>query len=497
MLALYRSARQAEALRAFSRTRTELVEGLGIEPSPQLQDLQRRILDQDRSLLAVSRPEIHRWAVVVAEVDDAGWRDPVEREIAFVQRESALAAAAGQSNGVKVAPRGTAGYALFREPKQAVEAARQVVSDRTRVAVDFGDLEMRDDEPVGPPLARAARLVAVAHPGQVLLSHAAHEALTATAASGWAAESLGRYDIIGLDPGLHIYQLVGRGFATDFPELLIDRLPPAVPGAVERSIPGYELRAMIGSEDAGEVHRAYEPSVGREVALRVFGPGVVGHPQFVRRFETALQRVARVEHPHVVPLLDFWREPNRAVTVTRLMTGGHLGERIPDTGFGVEDAVPLFETIASAVASAHRHGVAHGRIRPQNVLFDSENNAFLADLGIDEICTGIITFATGVYDAPERLGGALATPATDVYSLGILLHHLLGGSPPPQDADLHLGESAVDRVIAQSIDADPLRRQPSVDDLVAEVRNALAVAVDPAAAFMPRAAKPWRSRPEV
>jgi len=213
MLALYRSARQAEALRAFSRTRTELVEGLGIEPSPELQDLQRRILDQDRSLLAAPRPEIHRWAVVVAEVDDAGWRDPVEREIAFVQRESALAAAAGQSNGVKVAPRGTAGYALFREPKQAVEAARQVVSGRTRVAVDFGDLEMRDDEPVGPPLARAARLVAVAHPGQVLLSHAAHEALTATAASGWAAESLGRYDIIGLDPGLHIYQLVGRGLA--------------------------------------------------------------------------------------------------------------------------------------------------------------------------------------------------------------------------------------------------------------------------------------------
>ena len=107
-----------------------------------------------------------------------------------------------RDGGVKLTPKGTAGYVVFAEPIQAVRAARAVVNDRTRVAVDFGDLEMRDDEPVGPPLARAARLVAVAHPGQVLLSSAAHDALTAAAQAGWAAESLGRFDIVGLDPGV-------------------------------------------------------------------------------------------------------------------------------------------------------------------------------------------------------------------------------------------------------------------------------------------------------
>jgi WD40 repeat protein len=119
------------------------------------------------------------------------------------------------------------------------------------------------------------------------------------------------------------------------------------------------------------------------------------------------------------------------------------------------------------------------------VLFDAEDNAFVADLGVDEICTGIITFATDAYDAPERLGGALATPATDVYSLGIFIHHLLGGSPPPQDGTLTLGEGAVDCVVARATDPDPRRRQPSVDELAAELREALAVPVVPTAAFVP------------
>jgi WD40 repeat protein/DNA-binding SARP family transcriptional activator/serine/threonine protein kinase len=485
MLALYRSGRQGEALRAYGQTRAVLAEGLGIDPSPELKDLQRRILDQDRSLLIAVGPTVRRGAVVVADLDDSGWYYPAERELAFAHRESDLAAAAVRAGGIKLAPKGTAGYAVFAEPIDAVRAARQVVNERTRLAVDFGDLEIGGEEPVGPPLARAARLVAVAHPGQVLLSSTAHEALTASAGAGWAAESLGCLEIVGLDPGLHIYQLVGGGFRSDFPELLIDRLPPVVPSPVERSVPGYELRALIDASGLGEVHRAYQSSVGREVAVRIFGPEMVGHPQFVRRFETACQRITRVEHPRVVPLLDYWREPNRAVMVSRLMTGGHLGQRIPTDGFATADALAIFETVASGVASAHRHGVVHGRVRPENVLFDDEGNAFVADLGVDEICTGIVTFATDAYDAPERLGGALATPVADVYSLGVLLHHLLGGSPPPADGRLPLGPGPADVVVARSTDPDPDRRQRSVDELVGDVRQALSVASDPTAAFLP------------
>ena len=143
----------------------------------ELQELERRILRQDRDLFLAVGPTVEARAVVVADLEDAGWQDPWERETAFRRRDENLEAVAASEGGTKLAPRGTAGYLIFAETISAVRAARSIVNERTRIAVDVGDLELREDEPVGPPLARAARLVAIANPGQVLLSSAAHDAL--------------------------------------------------------------------------------------------------------------------------------------------------------------------------------------------------------------------------------------------------------------------------------------------------------------------------------
>ncbi len=177
--------------------------------------------------------------------------------------------------------------------------------------------------------------------------------------------------------------------------------------------------------------------------------------------------------------------------VSRLLTGGTLAERIPDGGLAPTEALAIFETVGAGVASAHRHGVVHGRIRPANILFDDEANAYVSDFGVDEICAGVVTFAATAYDAPERLGGCPATPAGDVYSLGVLLQQLLSGAPRPSDRPLAIGPYRVAEVIAGALSADPSARPETVDELVSRVREAFTVAADPAPTFTP-ARNPYR-----
>ena len=168
-----------------------------------------------------------------------------------------------------------------------------------------------------------------------------------------------------------------------------------------------------------------------------------------------------------------------------------MGERVSVDGLATADACALFEGVAAGVASAHRRGVVHGRIRPENVLIDEEGNGYLADLGVDEICAGIVTRSTTAYDAPERLGGLLPTPAADVYSLGVLLHYMLSGLPSPHDRHSRAGDGPLAAAVARAIDPDPSHRHESVDQLIADVRNAVRSSIHSTAVDAP-ARNPYR-----
>src|SRR5512147_2230595 len=89
-----------------------------------------------------------------------------------------------------------------------------------------------------------------------------------------------------------------------------------------RAIRGYALAERIGMGGMGSVYRAVQPNVEREVAVKIILPAYANHPDFIRRFETEAQLVARLEHPHIVPLYDYWREPGIAYLVMRLLRGG-------------------------------------------------------------------------------------------------------------------------------------------------------------------------------
>src|SRR5215471_15753221 len=95
---------------------------------------------------------------------------------------------------------------------------------------------------------------------------------------------------------------------------------------INRTIKGYELREQIGAGGFGAVYRAYQPSVGREVAIKVILPERANQPEFIRRFEVEAQLIARLEHPHIVPLYDYWRDPDGAFLVMRWLANSLRGE---------------------------------------------------------------------------------------------------------------------------------------------------------------------------
>ncbi len=230
---------------------------------------------------------------------------------------------------------------------------------------------------------------------------------------GPVLEALGEHSIARLEQVEPVHQLVIDGLPSEFPELLTGSEPPALPG--ERvGTPGYELRAEIGRGLFGAVYRAYQPSVGREVAVKVINPELANSAAFIRRFAVEAQMISRVEHPNVVPLYDFWRGPEAALLVMRLMRGGNLAEWAAGEGVDRDAALRLVDQIGGALATAHALGIAHGDVQAGNVLLNEAGDFFLGDFGI----------AT---DSPVAAGGS--APQNDVAALAAMVQGVV-----PDDA---------------------------------------------------------------
>lgn len=205
-----------------------------------------------------------------------------------------------------------------------------------------------------------------------------------------------------------------------------------------RTIKGYELRELIGEGGFGAVYRAYQPLVNREVAIKIILAQHANRPEFVRRFETEAQLVARLEHPFIVPLYDYWREPSGAYLVMRWLRGGSLQEVIYQHGpWSVKRVNEFLAQIGEALAVAHRQGVIHRDLKLENILLDENGNAFLTDFGIAKDLVGTNRLTQGdsiigspAYLSPEQIKGDPVKPQTDIYSLGIVLYELLTGQHP-------------------------------------------------------------------
>jgi len=273
-----------------------------------------------------------------------------------------------------------------------------------------------------------------------------------------------------------------------------------------QTIKGYELQELIGKGGFGAVYRAFQPAVRREVAIKAILPEYANHPEFIRRFEAEAQLVAHLEHIHIVPLYDYWRDAAGAFLVMRWLRGGSLRAALEKGNWPLDDLPRLVEQIASALAVAHKHGVIHRDLKPDNILLDEEKNAYLADFGIAkdlENLTSSLNVAeekqgallgSPYYLSPEQIKGDPVSPQSDIYSFGIVLYEILTGKNPFYGLPLstlitkHLMEplpsllehqphlpEALNKVIEKATEKDPAARYPSVHALNADFRKALAM----------------------
>ncbi len=499
MLALYRSGRQAEALRAYQKTRTYLAAELGLEPSPELRELERRILSHDASLLLDVEPQVQTLAFLLTDIEDSTvlWELHTPTMRAAVAEHDRIIYETVEREGGKVVKRVGDGIDVAFARVEAAAAAAAAIQLAlavvdwgetpvlVRMAVDVGEVESRTGDYFGPVLNRAGRLLAAAHGGQVLLSGDAHSELAAAGGGWWQAKALGEVRLKGIGRPVHVFQLVVDGQPVDFPPLRIDRLPPPAPaGGFGRSVRGYELREQVGRGDFGLVYRAYQPSVGREVAIKIIRPELVNRPSFVRGFEAEARLVAQLEHPHVVSLYDYWRDPEGAYLVMRWLRGGSLQQALEKGPWNLAPAGRLVSQITSALSYAHRQGIAHRDLKPANVLLDEDGNAYLSDFGIaarlvDAQDSGSVVTSSPAYLPPEVLAGEPHSTRSDLYCLGLLTFELLTGHSPPMDralpsvAELRPELSReLDAVIARATAQDPGDRYETVDAFAAAFADA-------------------------
>lgn len=213
-----------------------------------------------------------------------------------------------------------------------------------------------------------------------------------------------------------------------------------------KKIKSYQPIKQIGTGGFGEVYLAKQDIINREVAIKVILPLYANRDDFIQRFQFEAELVARMEHPHIVPLYDYWRDPSGAYLVMRYIRGGNLADYLVTHGaMDVTDAARLLDQIAGALHTAHRNKVIHQDIKPANILLDEDGNAYLTDFGIARDIESNVNLAeddsntmhgSPKYISPEHLRRKEITPRSDIYSLGLLMYEVLTGNPPYEHDDM-------------------------------------------------------------
>ena len=217
---------------------------------------------------------------------------------------------------------------------------------------------------------------------------------------------------------------------------------------IGRTIGRYRITEHLGRGGMAEVYKAYQPSLDRNVAIKVMHAFLADEKEFLSRFEREAKVVATLRHPNIVQVYDFDVENGMYYMVMEFIEGETLKRRLQDLEeksewVPLEDSVRIVLAVGSALKYAHEHGMVHRDVKPANVMITTDGQVILTDFGIAKIVSASNLTASGAmvgtpsYMAPEQGMGQPGDERSDIYSLGVMLYQLVTGRLP-YDADTPL-----------------------------------------------------------
>ncbi len=208
------------------------------------------------------------------------------------------------------------------------------------------------------------------------------------------------------------------------------------------TIGNYEIQALIGRGGMATVYRGVDHTLGRAVAIKMLSEEARTHPGFVERFRQEARLIANLRHPNIVQIYDFGVHNGTPYMVQELLPGPTLEQRIVDAvrsgqPLSPDEVVTITGQLAAALDAAHAAGVIHRDVKPANAMWNALGALVLTDFGIarstlapsHQTQIGLVLGTPG-YLSPEQAQGLLVTPASDVYSLGVVVFEMLAGRLP-------------------------------------------------------------------
>ncbi|HEX2912930.1 MAG TPA: protein kinase [Chloroflexia bacterium] len=247
-----------------------------------------------------------------------------------------------------------------------------------------------------------------------------------------------------------------------------------MPDETVRRIGQYELRKVLGKGGMATVWLAYQPSLDREVAIKLMASQFTEDSDFIKRFNQEARSIARLRHPNILAVYEYGQEEGVPYLVTELLEGGTLRERMMKP-LDLRAASRIITQVADALDYAHEQGMVHRDIKPSNVLMGQQRagveRAVLADFGIVKLLSSTAITQTGVgigtpeYMSPEQAAGEPLDGRSDEYSLGIVLFEMLTGvTPYKADTPLAVLMGHVSRPMP-----DPRTFNPKIPEEVVQV----------------------------